>query len=171
MGMFDTYRVAWGDRPDDVQTKQLECLFDCWLIGERVPLHRQSHSFREFSENLHTSVDRSFCSFIDQTNLSNLWTIDQLSRRQVCLSHKNGIFCDYAGFKSIDDAVAYLPLIEHLWTHPHFATSLSFPAEAFLFLRSSCATKSSAFPKSTGSLCSCFGISISANFSRVAIER
>lgn len=127
MGMFDTYRVNWGNKPEDVQTKQLSCLLDYWRVGERVQLagYGDSDYGNEDGERLHLSTDQTFAAFTEQTNLANMWSLDDISSRHVVLSHKHGLFCDYAGFKTQAEASNYCQEIERLWTSTDTAPSLS----------------------------------------------
>lgn len=127
MGMFDTYRLAWGDGPEEVQTKQLSCILAQWQIGQRVPLSQFGESIygNEPDEHLTPSAPSPFQCLIDDTSLGRMWNNANLCERHFIFGHHHGVFADYAATSTHEQAEAHALALAELWSASALAPGLA----------------------------------------------
>lgn len=126
MGMFDTYKLAWGDIVEDVQTKQLENFMDTWQIGCRVPLGAIDEPQLALAPEIDgISPDAApFCCLVEDWSLARNWHAGPVSLRYFSLGHRRSIFADYGAAQNDAEAREHAAELCALWAPERWGEAL-----------------------------------------------
>jgi hypothetical protein len=129
MGIFDTYHLAWGDCPEEIQTKQMaEPIMRSWHIGARVPL---SELEEPWTADLTPSVQatEAACDIlkvvIEDSSLGHGWHNPGLCERYFALGHFNGYFSDYCASFTLESGEILADAMRSVWRSPDVGAGLA----------------------------------------------
>lgn len=98
MGLFDSYHIAWGDAPLEIQTKQLESFMENWRVGDRIALGDLDSDEIAYGSTLGVGDPRGapFCCIVEDASLARSYPSPKIYTRYFALGHYHGRFADYA---------------------------------------------------------------------------